>query len=502
MKVREREIKFIAPTGFELPPLTDVGGDVFAGAVELLDLEATYYDTPDLRLARSGATVRHRNNEGWVVKLPRPLDGDGVLTRDEHHFDGKPDELPADVVDLVRALIRRSELEPVATLQTARRRVEIHDASGAPIAEVVDDRVMVLDGPSNVPSFREVEVELTDRASTTQRMVLVARLRAAGASEPDPTPKLVRALGRPAEAPPEVVVPRIDGHRHPRADDVVRYAIAASVAKLVYHDPGVRLGDEPEDIHQARVATRRLRSHLHTFRSLVDEHWANHLRDELSWLADVLGGVRDAEVLLERLEAKIGRLPEPDRGPANRLIDTLRADREERRILLLDALRSERYTTLIDALVEAARRPRLPLRIGDEDDDVTLRGVVRRPWEQLRKAVDALDDDPPDDDLHNVRIRAKRARYAAEAVEPAFGKPARQFARAVTAVQDALGEHQDAVIAAEWLRRAAARTHDESVGFAAGQLAAFEHIDALAARAAWSAPWETLTKKRVSAWLL
>jgi CHAD domain-containing protein len=501
MKVREREIKLLAPADFELPPLTDAAVDVFARPRERVELDATYYDTPDLRLARAGATVRHRSDEGWVVKLPSSTNGSGVLSRDEHHFGGKPGTPPAAVTDLVHALRRSNELEPVARLHTTRTRVDLYDAAGAPVAQVVDDEVAVLDGPSDAAPFREIEVELDEHATKTQRLVVVERLRAAGAGEPDPTPKLVRALGRRAGAPPDVVVPRLD-HGGLHADDVVRYALASSVAKLLRHDPGVRVGDDPEDVHQARVATRRLRSHLRTFRSLVDEHWASHLRDELAWLADVLGGVRDAEVLLARLEHKIARLPEPDRAPAGLLLETLRTDREERRVLLLEALRGDRYVALLDELVDAARRPRLPLRIGDEDDDATLRSVVRRPWEQLRKAVEALPDEPTDAQLHDIRIRSKRARYAAEAVEPAFGKAARQLARRITDVQDALGEHQDAVIAAEWLRRAAARTHDESVGFAAGQLAAFEHADATAARATWSKPWRAATKKRVSAWLM
>jgi len=500
VKVREREVKLLAPAAFELPPLDDPDADVFTGRTERLELDATYFDTPDLRLARCGATVRHRNDEGWVVKLPKPADG-SVLTRDEHHLDGKPGAPPDEVADLVCALRRGAELEPVARLRTSRATTALHDAVGEHVADVVDDEVEVVDGPPDASAFREIEVELAERATKAQRRWLVDRLRRAGAGEPDPTPKLVRALGRRASAAPDVVVPRLDRGRQLHADDVVRYAIASSVAKLLQHDPGVRVGDEPEDVHQARVATRRLRSHLRTFRSLVDEQWASHLRDELAWLADVLGGVRDADVLLDRLERQIARLPEPDHAPAGRLLDTLRADREERRELLLAALRGDRYATLLDELVDAARRPRLPLRIGDEDDEATLRSVVRRPWAQLRAAVEALPDEPSDDELHDVRIRAKRARYAAEAVEPAFAKAARRFARAVTDVQDALGEHQDAVIAAEWLRRAAARTHDESVGFAAGQLAAFEHAEAATARARWSKPWRAATKPRVSGWL-
>jgi CHAD domain-containing protein len=263
----------------------------------------------------------------------------------------------------------------------------------------------------------------------------------------------------------------------------------------------VRVGTDDEAVHQARVATRRLRSHLQTFRPLVDEQWATELRDELRWLGDVLGAVRDADVLSARLEKSIERLPMIDRAPSQPLLDGLKQDLDRRRTKLLEAFRGDRYLALLDRLVLAARFPRLLLRVEHASDRDILRDLVRQHWEKLADAVDELPDDPPDAGLHAVRIRAKRVRYAAEAVEPAFGKPARAFARAVTELQDVLGEHQDAVLAAEWLRSNAARTGDESVGFSAGQLAAFEHLGALAAREAWPSAWKQASRKRLRHWL-
>ena len=281
----------------------------------------------------------------------------------------------------------------------------------------------------------------------------------------------------------------------------MRRAIASSVARLVRNDPGVRIGDDPEAVHQARVATRRLRSDLRTFGVLVDEHWADGLRDELRWLGDVLGGVRDTEVLIDRIEARDEHLPDPDRPSGKALVDQLRSDRDRAREQLLRALRSERYDTLLDRLVAAAQRPRLLLRVDDRDDEELLRETVRRPWNRLRDEVASLPDDPSDAQLHSVRIRAKRARYAAEAVEPAIGKRARRFARALVRVQDALGEHQDAVVAGEWLRRAATRSEDASGAFAAGLLAALERDAADAARDTWRDAWAEVDRKRVRGWL-
>src|SRR6202040_4295504 len=127
---------------------------------------------------------------------------------------------------------------------------------------------------------------------------------------PDPTPKVVRALGPRALAPADVVPAKVGARS--TAGDVVQAAVAASVARLLSHDPGVRIGEDPEDVHQARVATRRLRSDLRTIRPLLDPEWAAALREELGWIAGVLGAVRDTDVLLEHLQADVRRLDVSD----------------------------------------------------------------------------------------------------------------------------------------------------------------------------------------------
>jgi CHAD domain-containing protein len=206
-------------------------------------------------------------------------------------------------------------------------------------------------------------------------------------------------------------------------------------------------------------------------------------------------------VLIERIDAKVQQLPEVDRPSGKALVDQLRTDRDRARDQLLRALRSERYDALLDRLVAAARRPRLLLRVDDLDDAALLRGVVRRPWKRLHAVVAALPPEPTDPQLHAVRILAKRARYAAEAVEPAVGKRARALARALARIQDTLGEHQDAVVAEQWLRRAAVRSQDAYEGFAAGLLAALERDAAEAARDTWRDAWSQTDRKRIRGWL-
>ena len=272
----EREVKLTPVPGFRLPALADVVVGVSAHPDEILDLQAQYYDTADLRLARSGASLRFREPEGWTVKLPAPGDGP-LLVRGEHTFAGGPERPPAAAVDLVRAWVRTATVHPVARLKTRRRRIELTDAGGKKVAEVVDDEVSVLDEGRITGRFRELEVELGESAPIELADALVARLQRAGAGAPEPTPKIVRALGPRAAGPPDVVS-ITDLTPQSAARDVVHAAISASVLRLLRHDPGVRLGDDPEQVHQARVATRRLRSDLRTFRSLLVPEWDEGLR--------------------------------------------------------------------------------------------------------------------------------------------------------------------------------------------------------------------------------
>jgi CHAD domain-containing protein len=164
-------------------------------------------------------------------------------------------------------------------------------------------------------------------------------------------------------------------------------------------------------------------------------------------------------------------------------------------------MRSERYLSLLDRLVAATRR------IPPSDDasalDLELGDLVRKPWRKLRRAVKELDDDPPDEALHAVRIRAKRCRYAAEAVAPAVGKKARRFAAAVERVQEVLGDHQDAVVAGQWLRAHALAGAGGRVerAFVAGELAALEDVEAMESRAAWPAAWAEARRGRLRRWM-
>ena len=503
----EREVKLGAGPAFRLPSLEGVVEGAVVGQPEVLRLETVYHDTPDLRLARWGVSLRHRGGEGWTLKLApmadphRPAGTSGALERNELTYPGGPKKPPEAATAVVRAYIRNSTLVPVARLSTVRRRVRITDPAGARLAEVVDDEVSVRDGRRVAARFREIEVEVpeaagaADGANGTVLGPLVSRLRGAGAGAPDPTPKHIRALGPRALEPPEVASEPVQPTSPAR--DVIRSVFAEAVASLLRHDPLVRTSGDPEAVHQARVATRKLRSHLRTFGPLLDPEWTEPLRTELGWLGLALGAVRDREVLLDRLHEWAKGLPAHDQRAAGSLLAILEKEIADLRKKLIADLDSARYVELLEKLVAAALAP-ATVPDGDLPAVGVLPVLAAGPWRRLRSAVRQLPENPTDPELHRIRILAKRARYAAEAVAIIAGPAASSFGRAAAKLQTVLGEHQDSVTAQAWLR--SARVSGRRA-FAAGELIAMEHLAAAQARARWPKAWKSLNRKSLRSWM-
>jgi CHAD domain-containing protein len=161
-------------------------------------------------------------------------------------------------------------------------------------------------------------------------------------------------------------------------------------------------------------------------------------------------------------------------------------------------MREDRYVRLLDRLVDAAREPAAGAD-ARQTPASDAAGAVERAWRRLEKSVHRLGVHPTDEDLHTVRIRSKRVRYAAEALIPVFRKPARRFATRAAKLQDILGEHQDAVVAEGWLRNAT-RGARSGAAFVAGELTAAERRSAENAAAAWPAAWDRLRRKRLRFW--
>ena len=158
------------------------------------------------------------------------------------------------------------------------------------------------------------------------------------------------------------------------------------------------------------------------------------------------GPVRDLDVLLEHLAAEVAQL-DADVPDGSEIVRMLSEQRDEFRAKLVEAMSSPRYASLLDLFVRSiAFLP--PLPAGD-----SATAIARAELRKLRKAAKALPGEPSDAELHRLRIKAKRARYAAELAELAGAKGARDFVAAAKRLQDVIGEHQDAAVAEERLRR-------------------------------------------------
>ncbi|BCJ66924.1 CYTH and CHAD domain-containing protein [Polymorphospora rubra] len=505
----EEERKYEADPAYAVPDLAPAlpdGGRV----VELppATLTATYLDTPDLRLARAGASLRHRKGDPspWTVKFPADLPG----RRHEVSRPGRPGRVPAELSALVTAYSRGTELARVAVVRTVRRAYELRDADGRLLAEVADDAVSVLDGRRVRATFREIEVERGD-GDTELLDRVEAVLCGAGARAGGFTPKLVRALGSAARDEPDLVAPA-GLPDEPTAGDVVTDAVRKHIRRILAHDPLVRLrlpvGDDTA-VHQMRVGCRRLRSDLRTFRPLTKSSWSRALRDEVKWLADALGGPRDAEVLRARLRRTAAGDPlSPLDEAAVARIDRVLAARQDAALAALDeVLASDRYAALVEDLVAATREPRLTKRAGRPAADVLPR-LVAKPWRRLVFGADGvggageLGPTDPDERWHATRIDGKKARYAVNAVKPVVGAPARDLGKALSKVQDLLGEHQDAALAAEaWLSVADEHPADHALAVTAGRLAERERQIIHRVRAEFPQRWSEAVDPRRTEWL-
>lgn len=453
----EYERKLDAPAGFRLP---DLGGSPLEPRI----FTSVYFDTPATSLAAAGITLRRRTENGdtlWQLKLPSD---DARL---ELELAGNPDRVPETFLELLRAHLRHGSLEPVAELRTERRGELV--ARDGMSAEVTVDDVAVIDADTVSDTFVEVEIEL--RAGEPVNLdAIVAQLSRAGAAPGTGAPKLFRVLGLQPD----------DRKRSDTPFESLRSALRAQLREIERHDPGTRLGHDPESLHDMRVGIRRLRALLRAGRPLLASD-TSALDRRLRHLGVVLGDVRDLDVLLARLGDDATELGEPDATHAAALLALLAREREDKRDVLLIVLRSDAYLKLLDdtaAAIDALEPSDAGLSLGD---------VAKRAAKKLRKAVRALPDDPSDDDLHALRKTGKRARYAAELA----GRKA--VVRRAKAFQDVLGEHQDAAVAAERVRALAAHATPEQ-GIAAGLLIARENERRDAARRAWPKAWRQLKK--------
>lgn len=486
MKQVETELKFDLALDAPVPELP---AELVLGPGDAQVLRAVYLDTTDLVLLRHRITLRRREggpDEGWHLKLPRP---DG--SRWEVHAPLTTglgtwripaelrEEARSQLVEALAASVAEDaasradddmvapgdgsdsapdpaqnplvgvEFLPVAVLTTQRREIDLLDEHGRVFARLCDDSVTALPEGQH---WRELEVELaSDSSAGPEEKGLLAQIvqtfQAQGVGLSAAPSKLSRALGVRVERADLGLGPDPSGP----AREVIHAYLAAQVGAILSREADVR-ADAPDAVHKMRVGTRRLRSALRTFRRMVKPDLTDPLRAEVKWLADMLGGPRDAEVTQARLLAQIDLLPEHLlRGPAReRITSELAAEHDRAHAALVDALDSPRYAALVDALVDLVADPPWRGRAHQRADivlPVLVAEAIARA-ERERALADAATGAEREHLLHETRKRAKAVRYAAEALAPTFGQDATSLAITWEQVTETLGQVQDCAVAA------------------------------------------------------
>jgi CHAD domain-containing protein len=463
----ERELKLHAGPGFE--------GIPFAGR-ELPEevLTSTYYDTDDLRLADGRITLRRRTADDrdpvWQLKLP------GKGERRELQWPARTEAVPGEIRDLLIAHTRGRALSAIATLRTRRAGVIVEDA-GTEVAAVVTDSVDVLEEGRPVRSFEEIEAELVDGDARTLQ-TLERELRDAGACDADGRPKLFRALDLRAPTPPK-----------PGKSSRARLAgaLEAQYREILTHDPRTRLGDDPDALHDHRVAVRRLRAMLRAARPVIDRRWADELRVSLKGAGRALAEVRDLDVLIEEVRGDVAEVQGADRAGGGSILEALAERRGRAQTELSAALTDAAYLSLLNRLEHAVRKPRF-------SGAGSLAKTVAREHRRARRKGRELSKSPADGQLHEVRKAVKRARYAAELSAAVGSTGTRKYLKRAKRVQDVLGDHQDAVVASRLLEELRGRLPQHESQVALTALIGRQEARRAASRSAFPKAWKRFEK--------
>jgi inorganic triphosphatase YgiF len=440
-------------------------------------LVSVYYDTPDLYLAREGVALRvRRSGDRWVQTLK--ADGEavaGLHARDELEWplDGEAIDLAALESSRYRNLFAdrqvRERLQPVFTTEfdRAARLVSFPDGTAA---ELALDHGEIRAG-SRIAPISEAEIEL--KAGDAQRLFELARefardvpLRLGHESKAERG----YALAGAAAAPPRKARPVLLAHGLSAGAGLRRIA-AACIAQMQANEAGMLEGRNPEYLHQFRVGLRRLRSCLGIVGKAAGKEAVAPLAEELGWLGAALGPARDWDVFAAETLARLAREFDSS-DDLSAFLARCAAIRHAHGEAARAAVTSPRYTALLLALGEAFARddlaglPRPPADDGAAPDAEPGKlsapvgdfaaSVLDRRHRRLRKRGAGVPDAPAAE-RHQVRIAAKKLRYAAEFFASLYPpKRVRRYVDALEDLQDILGSLNDTAVAERLLEEAAA----------------------------------------------
>lgn len=454
----ETERKYDADLETPLPAFEDITGVEQVADPADHQLEAVYFDTEGLVLAKHRITLRRRSggiDSGWHLKLPADRDNRVEIQAPL----GQPEIVPEELAERLIVFTRGEELRPVARIHTRRTLHRLHGSDDVTLADFVDDHVTAetLHPRQLERRWREWEIELVHGDESLFESA-ESVLSEAGATPSGHASKLARAFGT---AWPAAVPAPPKARRKGSAGDAIVAYIAAQIAEITELDSGVRQGVD-DAVHRMRSATRRLRSTLSAYGKLFDADAVDQLKAELKWLSKVLGKARDAEVLRDRIGELMNEQPDGSVSApaASRINDELEAAFNSGYREMLRSLGTKRYFRLLESLEEFRDEPPAKPRAGKKARPVTakLAGKAVKRLRRSQKAAAGQTGVEGDRALHQVRKDAKRLRHAAEALRDVHRKPAVKLARNAQKIQKILGEHQDSVVSRSVLLRLASDT--------------------------------------------
>ncbi len=428
------------------------------------ELSDGYFDTEDWRIYRAGYALRIRR-EGdeecaeATMKLLASKNGKKALKSrreiSEPLGSASPEVLgdaPGPVGDRVRALTGPKELRALFDVQTSRTTHGLV-LDGLRAGEIsLDETAIPIEEEAEPVRLRRVEVEVEPEA-LDRLEPFVGRLREECRLSPALASKYESGLfarGISLPAPPDFGPTEIDGSL--TAGEFAFRIIRTQFGIFLAHEPGTRIGEDPEELHDMRVAARRIRAAIKIFEEVLPVR-ARGFRDTLKWVAGALGAVRDLDVQLGHLETWISDAAPEDREP----LGALRAVLEERRkkarkamLRTLDSRRYERFVVSFGSFLQKgpSRRAAAALRPVLE----AAPDLVRKPYRKVRKLGDPLTEESSGEEYHELRKKGKRLRYALEFLSGIYGEPTKDAVGPLKDLQDVLGDHQDAEVAAAHLR--------------------------------------------------
>lgn len=526
----------------------DFGVVVGSGSVD--EIVDGYYDTGDWRLYRAGYALRVRETKDGAeatMKSLAPAEGNLRRRREisEPLKDGEigvPRSSRGLVGERLRILIGKREVQRIFQVRTSRKTyplsvaaedggtsdgtpdgsasVEVvqdaagdvressgggEDGSNARVGEVVlDSSEIPLGEAEETVGLTRVEVEVEAGVALNlgvrrfvQEMEDSLGLRRARTSKYEAG---IFAMGLSPEREDDLGPTGVDASLS--LGEMAFAVLRRQFAVMRSHEPGTRLGEDAEELHDMRVATRRLRAAMKLFEDVLPER-SRWLREELRHFAGALGDVRDLDVQIEEVKGLGGGDQEVEEALAA-VVAGLAQRREAARVRLLAALDSDRYARFESSFAEMLRRgPEVSgvasANGSSEASDAGVSvleaapGILGRRFHKWRKAAGRLGEGSDPEEYHDLRKKGKRLRYALEFFSGVYGEKATgTLVKPLKAVQDSLGRHQDVIVAADLLREIAVSTPrlPKRTVFAMGLLAQGYHAEAAALRTSATAAKE------------